>query len=55
MNYVDASLNGIRGGNERLTQTAHKWLCDNVYPVLNGAKLRFIGTGPLTNDMIVLK
>lgn len=50
MNYVDARLNGVRGGREKLTDKAVEWLNENArdkWPT-------FIGTGPKTNDMVML-
>ena len=58
MNYVDATLKGKRGTVKELTShpKATRWLQDNVFPTLTGTKavLKFLGTGALTDDMLML-
>lgn len=63
-NYVDYEMSGRRGtksfptvvGDDMTTKFAD-WLDINVRPIANatGSIIRYIGTGPLTNDMIVLE
>jgi len=57
VNYVDATLLGVRGNinsiNDRLlTDKVRGWFLDNLRPYLG--MLRFIGTGPRTDDKIVV-
>jgi adenylosuccinate synthase len=55
VNYVDAKLEGARGGREKLTQKLCRWLNGNIQlQDGNEAKLAFLGTGAKTDDMIVL-
>ena len=56
MNYVDNTVSGVRGGGEKLTEKCKNWLEENIYPIAasHNAKLRYIGTGALTNDKLVL-
>jgi hypothetical protein len=61
-NYVDHSMSGNRGiitpthqSGDFITDKFKNWLDENLKPVLEGtpAVLKFIGTGPLTDDMIL--
>lgn len=55
MNYVDAALEGARGGRDRITPKVAEWLTANMnVDDRLPATLKFIGTGPKTDDMIVL-
>ena len=63
INYVDAELEGVRGGREQLTHKGQEWVDENIHPTLTSlcenqsqgnAALKFLGTGARTNDMIVL-
>lgn len=55
-NYIDYSLCGRRGNINELTTKIQNWLNDNIMqstkiPDIN---MKFIGTGPLTDDMILV-
>lgn len=55
MNYVDMAMDGARGGRDKVTEKAAQWMnkylnVDRKLP----ATLKFLGTGPKTDDMIVL-
>lgn len=63
-NYVDNDMTGrsgeicfpaITGSN--VTSKFRGWLDDNIMPIAQetNARMRFIGTGPLTDDMIILR
>lgn len=59
MNYVDWSMSEVKGvGEDLVTPKVRKWLVDNVMPVITSlggrAELRYLGTGPHTDDKIVL-
>jgi|GEM_PF-3755007 len=61
-NYVDYGITGKRGiveppslVGDNLTSKFKMWAQQNISPLLkDNVKLRFIGTGPLTDDMIVV-
>jgi len=61
-NYVDHAMSGSRGEAHPLWQTGAltpkftKWFKENLQPVIHSTKaiVKFIGTGPLTDDMITL-
>lgn len=59
INYVDAKLEGVRGGV--LTDKAGEWIRENTRNLgpeqqrhMKSATLKFLGTGAMTDDMIVL-
>jgi adenylosuccinate synthase len=60
INYADHAMTGRRGTVEScysdpdglITQKARQWIEENIQ-VWPHAKLKFLGTGPLTDDMIV--
>lgn len=62
MNYVDATMDGVRGGSEKLTDRAIEWLDKNMYGPIekiiadhtSWTGVKFVGTGPKTDDMLVL-
>lgn len=56
INYVDSSMNGTRGNKDKLTEKCLNWLNENVYNTAkrHNAHVKFIGTGPLTDDKIIL-
>lgn len=51
-NYVDYKMAGVRGGSSEITQKFNEWLTHLDMP--SDVRLDFIGTGALTDDMIVL-
>jgi len=56
-NYVDSELGGVRGGWDLITKKMDEWLDQNgLFEICDetGAVLRYIGTGPLTDDKIIL-
>lgn len=55
VNYVDASLESRRGGAEKLTPRFMNWYKNTVRPDGLGAHITFFGTGPKTDDMIVVQ
>lgn len=57
VNYVDYEMSGVRGGNDDITEKLRDWLKANIKPCCDEsrtAELMFLGTGPLTDDMILL-
>jgi adenylosuccinate synthase len=63
-NYVDIEMSGRRGevcfpavSGDNVTKKFDKWLSENVRPIAieTNARMRFVGTGPLTDDMIVMR
>jgi hypothetical protein len=57
-NYVDNEIAGKRGGADVMTPKFKKWLDENVISVCDTPEyhsfVKYIGTGPLTDDKIVL-
>ena len=57
-NYIDATLDGRRGDFSLITPKLQIWLTNNVltdgFNITDFATLKFLGTGPKTNDMLVL-
>lgn len=52
-NYIDYKISGVRGtGNELITPKVDKWVKDNLSNI--DAKLIILGTGPLTDDKILI-
>ena len=65
INYVDAAMENRRGvGDENITKKANQWLSDNIRehmgmpsslsPAHQTTTLKFIGTGPKTDDMVMV-
>ena len=57
VNYVDHEMTNVRGGKEKITSKCTDWLKENIKPCCDAsrsAELMFLGTGPLTDDMVVL-
>lgn len=57
MNYVDHDITGLRTCNlDARWAKCTKWIDDNIKSIIDetGAKLWLLGTGPLTDDKIVL-
>jgi adenylosuccinate synthase len=63
-NYVDHTMSGRRGmvwfpavSGDNVTRKFINWLKENVYPVANKTRslVQFIGTGPHTDDMIIME
>ena len=57
VNYVDNDVSGVRGGKDKISDKLMSWLTDNIKPCCDesrSAELMFLGTGPLTDDMITL-
>lgn len=55
-NYVDHAISGKRGvGVDALTPKVREWLLERVLPLVNEkVVLRYVGTGPQTDDKVVL-
>lgn len=56
-NYVDSAIKGVRGNNcVCLTPQFTTWFAENVVrpSTILGALVKYIGTGPLTDDKIVI-
>ena len=53
VNYIDAATENVRGGIRQITPKLRNWLSQNII-IDEFATLKFLGTGPRTNDMIVL-
>ncbi len=53
INYVDAQMEGRSGSIHEITSKASEWIHENIASI-DGlpAQIRFLGTGPTTNDMI---
>jgi len=52
-NYVDASMNAVRGPLGSMTESFKLWLNENVSSILPAnAKVSFLGTGAKTDDML---
>jgi adenylosuccinate synthase len=63
-NYVDHEMAGRSGVvdppsivGQGLTKKFNDWLSENIVPAVKGtdAELRFVGTGPLTDEMVVVR
>lgn len=55
-NYVDHDIFGRRGGNDQITTKFKKWMDDNITDAATcGIDVKYIGTGPLTNDKIIME
>lgn len=55
-NYVDSTMHGKRGRFEECaSEKLRRWVDENVLPITTGRiQLRFVGTGPLTDDMLTV-
>jgi len=54
INYVDMAIESKRGGEEQLTDKVESWIDSNIEINPETETLKFLGTGALTNDMVVL-
>lgn len=55
INYIDINMRGVRGEYNKLTDKAVDWLSGNVGPLDTTKEiLKFVGTGPKTDDMIMI-
>jgi hypothetical protein len=53
VNYVDAQMGGVRGGRAQVSNRLNDWILQNI-PFCPDAELKFLGTGPRTDDMLLL-